>query len=108
MLLRATLIAAVAALLVPPVTAMLIAGGSAYAHTQDDQYLAVLSALGILGAPDQTIAAGPVGANCGSPARVAQMTGLMARGLSNVEAQDVILDGLKAYRPENAGGVLLP
>jgi hypothetical protein len=56
----------------------------------------------------QTIAAGPACANYGSPALVAHMTGLMARRLSNVQAQDVILDGLKAYRPEKAGGVPLP
>jgi hypothetical protein len=109
MLLRATLIAAPAALLALPVNATLIAEGRAYADTQDDQDLAVLSAQGIPGALDQTIATGHAScANYGSPALVKQMAGLMAQGLSNGQAQDVILDGLKAYCPEKAGGVPLP
>jgi hypothetical protein len=108
MLLRATLNAASAAPPALSISAMLIAGGSAYAHAQDDQYRGVPSALGIVGAPDQTIAAGLACANYGSQALVAQMTGLMTRSLSKVQAQDVILDGLKTYRPEKAGGVPLP
>lgn len=68
----------------------------------------MLSALGILGASDQTIAAGPACANSGSPAPVAQMTGLEARGRSNGQAKDAILDGPMAFCYEKAGGVPLP
>jgi hypothetical protein len=94
MLLRATLTAAAAAPLALPVIGMLSAAGSAYADSRDDQYIAALPAQGIPGAPDQTIAAGHAACvNYGRPVLVAQMTGLMAQGLSNVQAQDVILDG---------------
>jgi hypothetical protein len=95
MLLRATLTAAAAAPLALPVIGMLSAAGSPYADSRDDQYIAALPAQGIPGAPDQTIAAPgtPPARNYGGPVLVAQMTGLMAQGLSNVQAQDVILDG---------------
>jgi hypothetical protein len=49
-----------------------------------------------------------IGSGFGGPALVAQMTGLMAQGLTNIQAQNVILDGIKAYCPEKAGGLPLP
>jgi|HubBroStandDraft_3_1064219.scaffolds.fasta_scaffold20193_6 hypothetical protein len=98
--------ATIAALLLAVLaTAPLTIAGIAQADTQDDQFLAALSAQGI---PGQIAAGHAACANYGGPALVAQMTGLMAQGLTNIQAQNVILDGIKAYCPEKAGGLPLP
>jgi hypothetical protein len=100
---RATTVARLWAVLA---TGLLTMPGIAHADAQDDQFLAALSAQGIPGDQGQMIAAGQATcANYGGPALAAQMTGLMTQGLSDVQAQDVIYDGLTAYCPEKAGGI---
>lgn len=81
----------------------------AQADTRDDQFLATLSALGISGDPATLIAAGHAACdNYGGPALVAQMTGLMAQGYSNVQASNIQLAGIRAYCPEKIAGTPLP
>jgi Protein of unknown function (DUF732) len=78
----------------------------AHSDSHDDLFLALISAQGIPGPPDQLIAAGHAACDhYGSPNLVAEITGLMGQGLSSVQAQNVALDGLKAYCPENPGWV---
>jgi hypothetical protein len=80
----------------------------AHADTADDNFLKALAAQGITGDRDQLIAAGHAACdNYGSPTVAAQMAGLMAQGLSNVQASNVFLDGLKAYCPEKIAGMPL-
>ena len=73
----------------------------AHADTQDDRYLAALSAIDITGDPDWLIAAGHFACdNYGSPAVIDQMNGLMALGYSGVQASNVVVLGIRAYCPE--------
>ena len=97
---------------VPRLAAVLTIGleptAVAHADTQDDQYLAALSAQGITGDPGQLIADGHAACdNYGTPALVAQMTGLMAQGYSNVQASTLFLAGIKAYCPGKIAGTPL-
>lgn len=64
---------------------------------------AALSAQGITGDPAQLIADGHAARdNYRSPALVAQMTGLMAQGYSNIQASNLLIDGVRAYCPEKS------
>jgi hypothetical protein len=75
----------------------------AHADTQDDKYLAALAAQGITGDPGQLIADGHAACdNYGNPGLVAQMSGLEARGMSNIQASNVLIDGVRAYCPEKS------
>jgi hypothetical protein len=104
MLLCATLTTAAAALLALALPRNRDAdrGGSAYADSRDNQYragLSEISARGILGALDQTVAAGQACATYGNPDLTARMTGSMARGpLQRLSARGD-LGGLNAYPP---------
>ncbi len=76
-------------------------GGIAHADTADDQYLAELSRLGIAGEPGQLIADGRAACNnYGGLALVGQMMALMGRGMSNVQASNLVLVGMRSYCPE--------
>jgi hypothetical protein len=80
---------------------LLVGAPVAHADSQDDRYLAALAGQGITGDPAQLIADGHAACdNYGSPCVVAQMLGLEARGLSNIQASDVFMDGVRAYCPE--------
>lgn len=82
-------------------TVSLIITPVAHADAQDDQFLASLSAQGITGDPAQLIAEGRAACNnYGSPALVGQMAALMGRGMSNVQASNLVLAGMRAYCPE--------
>lgn len=90
-------------------TIALAFGAVAHADTTDDQYLAELSRLGITGEPGQLIAEGRAACNnYGSPALVGQIAGLMGRGMSNVQASNLILVGMRAYCPEKVPAGLPP
>jgi hypothetical protein len=81
----------------------------AHADDQDDQFLALVSAQSIPGAPEQLIAAGRAACdNYGSYTLLAQMYRLRERELSQDQAYKVIWDGVKAYCPEKAGALRLP
>jgi hypothetical protein len=81
----------------------------AHADSQDDQFVALVSAQGIPGAPEQWIAAGRAAChNYGSYTLLAEQYNLTERGLSQDQAYNVIWDGIKAYCPEKAGGMRLP
>ena len=72
----------------------------ASADTTDDHYLAMLQSNGVTGDPAQLISDGHAACdNYGGPGLVAQTLGLEARGLSSVQASNVILDGMRAYCP---------
>lgn len=80
--------------------AVVIIGGAAVAHadTPDQRYLAAIQAQGITGDPAQLIADGHAACdNYGTPGLVAQMLGLQARGMSNIQASNVITDGVRAF-----------
>jgi hypothetical protein len=78
----------------------------AHSDTHDDQFLAMVSAQNIPGAPDQLIGAGRAACDYyGSAKLVAEITGLIGQGYSDLQAQNVALDGLKAYCPQNPGWV---
>jgi hypothetical protein len=81
----------------------------AHADSQDDAFLALVSAQGIPGAPEQLIANGRAACdNYGSYSLVAQMyRPRRDRGLSEDQASKVIWDGVKAYCPEKAGALRL-
>ena len=82
---------------------------TAHADNQDDRYLAALSAQGITGDPAQLIADGHAACdNYGSPGVVAQMLGLEVQGMSNIQASDVFMDGVRAYCPEKSPWTPLP
>jgi hypothetical protein len=73
----------------------------AHADSQDDKYLAALASQGITGDPGQLIADGHQACDAyGGPGVIGLMSGLMAGGLSNVQASNVMLTGIKAYCPE--------
>jgi hypothetical protein len=63
--------------------ALTVSNGTAHADNPDQAFLNAVAAQGISGDPAQMIAAGHAAcANYGGPALVAQMTGLMAQGLT--------------------------
>ena len=73
----------------------------AHADSQDDKYLAALAGQGITGEPAQLIADGHAACdNYGGPGLVGQMFGLEGRGLSNVQASNLMVTGIRAYCPE--------
>lgn len=75
----------------------------AHADTPDDRYMAALAGQGVTGDRDQLIADGHAACdNYGGAGVVGQMIGLEGRGMSNIQASDVILDGVRAYCPEKA------
>ena len=81
----------------------------AHAESQDDQFLALVSAQGIPGAPEQLIAAGRTACdNYGSYTLLRQMYALREGGISEDQASKVILDGIKVYCPEKEGALRLP
>jgi hypothetical protein len=85
---------------------MMLGGGLAsaavaHADAQDDRYLAALTANGITGPPDQLISDGHAACdNYGGPGLVAQTIGLEGRGMFNIQASNLIIDGVRAYCPE--------
>src|SRR5687768_14203701 len=80
---------------------VLLGSGIAQADSADEQYLAALSAQGITGDPGQLIAEGRAACNnYGGPALVGQMTALMGRGMTSVQASNLVLVGMRAYCPE--------
>jgi Protein of unknown function (DUF732) len=96
-------------LLAVPATALLAMAGTAYADTQDDQFLKSLSAQGIPGDPGQLIADGHAAcANYGTPAFAAQMAGpygarpFRRTGVRRANSRD------ESVHPEKVGGMPLP
>jgi hypothetical protein len=78
-------------------------GTPAWADTVDEHYLSVLSALGIPGDRDQLIADGHAACDAyGTPGVVGEVFGLEGQGMSNIQASDVILAGVRSYCPEKA------
>jgi hypothetical protein len=82
----------------------------AHADSQDDAFLALVSAQGIPGVPEQLIASGRAACvNYGSYTLVDQVYRLRRdRGLSEDQASKVIWDGVKVYCPGRAGALHLP
>ncbi len=81
----------------------------AHADDQDDQFVALVSAQYIPGAPEQLIAYGRAACdNYGSYALLAEEYRLTDLGLSQDQAYKVISDGIKAYCPEKDGALRLP
>jgi uncharacterized protein DUF732 len=75
----------------------------ARADTVDEHYLSVLSALGIPGDRDQLIADGHAACDAyGTPGVVGEVFGLVGQGMSNIQASNVILAGVRSYCPEKA------
>ncbi|MFL6083655.1 MAG: DUF732 domain-containing protein [Mycobacterium sp.] len=55
------------------------------------------------GPPDQLIADGHAACdNYGTPGLVGQMLGLEGRGLTNVQASNLLVTGVRAYCPEKS------
>lgn len=87
---------------------MLIAlSAIAHADTQDDQFLAVLSADGIQGPPDQLVGDGhatcnafdyPIGIGINGP--TANALTLQAHGLSPAQIRPFMRDAVKPYCPD--------
>jgi hypothetical protein len=95
-------------LLGPLLAAALATTAVAHADDQDDQFLALVSAQDIPGAPEQLIGAGRAACdNYGSYTLLAEQFDLRGRGLSEDQAYKVIWDGIKAYCPERAGALRL-
>jgi Protein of unknown function (DUF732) len=81
----------------------------AHADDQDDQFVAMVSAQNVPGAPEQWIASGRAACeNYGSYALLAQEYRLKDWGLTQDQANQVISDGIKVYCPEKDGAVRLP
>lgn len=81
----------------------------ANADDQDDQFLAMVSAQNIPGAPEELMASGRAACdNYGNYTLLVQEYRLMERGLSQGQAYKVISDGIKAYCPEKDGALRLP
>lgn len=82
---------------------------TAVAHaddSQDDQFLALVSAQGIPGADGQLIADGRAACDdYGSYTLLAQMYRLRDGGLSEDQARQVLTDGIKTYCPEKDGAL---
>ena len=75
----------------------------AHADARDDKYLAALASQGITGDPAQLIADGQAACdNYGTAGLVGQMMGLEGRGLSNVQASNLLVTGVRAYCPEKS------
>ena len=73
----------------------------AHADSQDDRYLAALAGQGITGQPDQLIADGHAACdNYGTPGLAGQMTALEGRGLTNLQASNLLVTGMRAYCAE--------
>jgi Protein of unknown function (DUF732) len=83
---------------------VLLAGAPvAGADSQGDRYLAALAGQGITGPPDQLITDGHAACdNYGTPGLVAQMLALEGRGLTNVQASNLLVTGVRAYCPEKS------
>jgi hypothetical protein len=82
---------------------LLVGAPVAHADSQDDRYLAALAGQGITGPPDQLIADGHAACdNYGAPGLVGQMLGLEGRGLTNVQASNLLVTGVRAYCPEKS------
>ncbi len=81
----------------------------AHADSQDDEFLALISAQGIPGAPEELIATGEAACQSyGSDALLAQEYRLRDWGLPQDQAYQVISDGIKVYCPEKDGALRLP
>lgn len=90
-------------LLVGAAVVMVIGSGVARADTLDDRYLAALASQGVTGDSAQLISDGHAACdNYGSVGLVAQMYALEGRGLSNVQASNLLVTGVKAYCPEKS------
>jgi hypothetical protein len=96
-------------LLVAVLAAALATTAVAHADDQDDQFVAMLSAQNIPGAPEELIASGRAACdNYGNYTLFVQEHRLMEWGLSQDQADKVISDGIKAYCPEKDGALRLP
>lgn len=81
----------------------------AHADSDDDEFLALVSAQGIPGGPEELMAAGRAACdNYGNYTLLAQEYRLREWGLSQDQAYKVISDGIKAYCPEKDGALRLP
>lgn len=82
---------------------VLIGAPVAHADGLDAKYLAALSAQGVTGDSEQLIADGHAACdNYGTPGLTGQMLGLEGRGMSNVQASNLLVDGVRAYCPEKS------
>lgn len=87
--------------LVAVAAAGLVFAPAAHADAADGKFLGAISAAGLPGDPGQWLADGHATcANFGSPMMTGEMLGLEARGLSNVQAEAVMEDGIRAFCPE--------
>jgi Protein of unknown function (DUF732) len=81
----------------------------AHADDEDDQFLAMVSAQGIPGAPEELMASGRAACdNYGNYTLLVQEYRLQERGLSLDQAHKVVSDGIKAYCPDKDGALRLP
>jgi hypothetical protein len=82
---------------------LLVAAPVAHADSQDDRYSAALAGQGITGQPDQLIADGHAACdNYGTPGLAGQMTALEGRGLTNLQASNLRVTGMRAYCAEKS------
>ena len=89
--------------------AALTTAAVAHADDQDDQFLAMVSAQGIPGAPEELMASGRAACdNYGNYTLLVQEYRLWERGLSQDQAYKVITNGIKAYCPDKDGAARLP
>ncbi len=83
--------------------AILACAPIAYADSAESKFLAALSSQGVTGDQGQLLADGRAACdNYGGPGLVGQMAALEGRGLSNVQAQNIIVDGVRAFCPERS------
>jgi Protein of unknown function (DUF732) len=91
------------------VAAVLASTAVAHADDQDDQFLAMVSAQGIPGAPEELMASGRAACdNYGNYTLLVQEYRLQERGLSLDQAYKVVSDGIKAYCPDKDAALRLP
>jgi len=91
------------------VLASSISGGVANADSLDDKFISLVQAQGVTGDRGQLIADGHAACDgYGSLAFVGQVSALMGRGMSNVQATGLQLAGLKTYCPEKIAGLPVP
>ena len=65
--------------------------------------MAAFAGQGITGPPDQLIADGHAACdNYGTPGLVGQMLALEGRGLTNVQASNLLVTGVRVYCPEKS------
>ena len=85
--------------------ALALSKGTAYADNPDQAFLNAVAAQGISGDPAQLIADGHAACdNYGTPGMATQMMALMGRGMSNIQASNLQLAGIRAYCPVKIAG----